>query len=119
MSSLRKLILPDHNKEFNAGSFFKNLILDKKDFQKLNNIIKVPYYESKSQYKVPSAFLIEQAGWKGKGLENVKVSNKHALVLTTNGNLYGKEIIKFANSIVDDIYSKFGVKLDIEPTLIL
>mgnify|MGYP001481971831 FL=1 len=69
-------------------------------------------------YKVPSAFLIERAGWKGKGLDNIRVSNKHSLVLTTTGNLKGKEVIKFANSIVDDIHNKFKVKLEIEPTLI-
>ena len=69
-------------------------------------------------YKIPSGFLIERAGWKGKCLGNVRVSTKHSLVLTTTGNLKGEEVIKFANSIVNDIYSKFKVKLEIEPTLI-
>ena len=51
-------------------------------------------------------------------MKNVKVSEKHALVLTTNGNLDGNEIVRFADSIIDDIYKKFKVKLEIEPTLI-
>ena len=118
VSSLRRIILPDHNKEFNVGSFFKNLILEEADFRNLNEIINVPYYKDNYKYKVPSGYLIEEAGWKGKGLKNVKVSEQHALVLTTNGNLDGNEIVRFADSIIDDIYNKFKVKLEIEPTLI-
>ncbi len=118
VSALRRNVLPDHNKEFNVGSFFKNLTLMEEEFNNLTNIIKVPFYKNNSLYKVPSAFLIERAGWKGKGLDNIRVSNKHSLVLTTTGNLKGKEVIKFANSIVDDIHNKFKVKLEIEPTLI-
>ena len=118
VSSLRRIILPDHNKEFNVGSFFKNLILEEADFRNLNEIINVPYYKDNDKYKVPSGYLIEEAGWKGKGLKNVKVSEQHTLVLTTNGNLDGNEIVRFADSIIDDIYNKFKVKLEIEPTLI-
>ena len=118
VSSLRRRVLPDHKKEFNVGSFFKNLILEKSDFRNLNKIINVPYHETNLKYKVPSGFLIEKAGWKGKRLKNVKVSQKHALVLIANGNQDGKEIIKFAQSIIDDVYEKFKVKLEIEPTLI-
>ena len=118
VSSLRRIILPDHNKEFNVGSFFKNLILEEADFRNLNEIINVPYYKDNYKYKVPSGYLIEEAGWKGKGLKNVKVSDQHTLVLTTNGNLDGNEIVRFADSIIDDIYNKFKVKLEIEPTLI-
>lgn len=118
VSALRRNVLPDHNKEFNVGSFFKNLTLREEEFNNLTNIIKVPFYKTNSLYKVPSGFLIERAGWKGKGLDNIRVSNKHSLVLTTTGNLKGKEVIKFANSIVDDIHNKFKVTLEIEPTLI-
>ena len=71
VSSLRRRVLPDHKKEFNVGSFFKNLILEKSDFRNLNKIINVPYHETNLKYKVPSGFLIEKAGWKGKRLENV------------------------------------------------
>ena len=80
--------------------------------------LNIPYHETNLKYKVPSGFLIEKAGWKGKRLKNVKVSQKHALVLIANGNQDGKEIIKFAQSIIDDVYEKFKVKLEIEPTLI-
>ena len=118
VSSLRRIILPDHNNEFNVGSFFKNLILEEADFRNLHEIINVPYYKDNYKYKVPSGYLIEEAGWKGKGLKNVKVSEQHALVLTTNGNLDGNEIVRCADSIIDDINNKFKVKLEIEPTLI-
>ena len=89
-----------------------------KEYSNLNEIINVPYYKDNYKYKVPSGYLIEEAGWKGNGMKNVKVSEKHALVLTTNGNLDGIEMVRFADSIIDDIYDKFKVKLEIEPTLI-
>jgi len=94
------------------------LILGEEDFKNLTEIINVPYYETNSSYKVSSGYLIEKGGWKGKGAKNVRISKKHASVLTTSGNLDGKEVVGFANSIIDDIYSKFRVKLEIEPTLI-
>tara|TARA_Y100001970_G_C14182793_1_gene830789 strand:- start:487 stop:1485 length:999 start_codon:yes stop_codon:yes gene_type:complete len=118
VSTLRTTILPDHNKEFNVGSFFKNLVLGEEDFKKLTKIISVPYHETNSLYKVSSGYLIEKSGWKGRGVGKVRISEKHASVLTTSGNLDGKELVRFANSIIDDVYSKFGVKLEIEPTLI-
>ena len=86
--------------------------------QLVKKLPKLPHFRENNLHKIPTAYLIEEAGWKGNGMKNVKVSGQHALVLTTNGNLDGNEIVRFADSIIDDIYDKFKVKLEIEPTLI-
>ena len=59
---LRNTILPDPKKVPNAGSFFKNILITKDEYNDLREIIDVPCHEeSKKMVKVSSAFLIEKA----------------------------------------------------------
>ena len=59
--------------------------------------------------------MIEKAGWKGKSLGPVKVSDKHALVITNpRGIGHFKDIIKLVEAITKDVYKKFGLKLEPE-----
>ena len=116
---LRNSILPDPNKEPNAGSFFKNILITKDKYSALSKIIDAPYHEeSHDMVKVSSAFLIEKAGWKGFRDKNVSVSDIHSLVLLSNGKAEGKEILLLAERIIEDVYQKFSVDLIIEPTVI-
>ena len=120
VNSIRTKILPDYKDEPNVGSFFKNLLLDKKTFIKLNSKIKdVPYFRDldKSLFKVPAAFLIEKSGWKGKEIGNVKVSEKHALVLVVKKGSDSKELLEVSSKITKDILEKLGVNLEIEPNI--
>ena len=120
VNAIRTKILPDHKKEPNVGSFFKNLILDEESFERLNTkLVNVPFYKDPENlsFKVPVAFLIEQAGWKGKKIGKVRVSHKHALVLITDENAESEDLTNFAALIIEDIYNKHGVKLEIEPNI--
>ena len=116
---LRNTILPDPKKVPNAGSFFKNILITKDEYNDLREIIEVPCYEeSKKMVKVSSAFLIEKAGWKGYAEDNVSVSDKHSLVFLCNGKATGKEVMLLADKITKDVHQKFGVNLIIEPSVI-
>jgi len=116
---LRKTILPDPKKVPNAGSFFKNILITKDEYNDLREIIEVPYHqESRKMVKVSSAFLIEKAGWKGHAEDNVSVSDKHSLVFLSNGKATGKQVMLLADKIIKDVYQKFGVNLIIEPSVI-
>ena len=116
---LRNTILPDPKKVPNAGSFFKNILITKDEYNDLREIIEVPYHEgSKKMVKVSSAFLIEKAGWKGYAEDNVSVSDKHSLVFLCNGKATGKEVMLLADKIIKDVHQKFGVNLIIEPSVI-
>ena len=68
--------------------------------------------------KISSAFLIEKAGWKGVRQGGVGISNQHSLVLITYEDVFGAEILSFAQEIIRDVFSSNGLKLEIEPTLI-
>ena len=120
VSTIRERILPDPSIKPNVGSFFKNLILDKKSFEKLKSQFdELPFFidAEGSSYKVPTAFLIEKGGWRGKKIGKVGVSDEHALVLVLEGEASSEEIINFSSLIKNDISAKYGVNLEIEPNL--
>jgi len=100
----------------NAGSFFKNPIVEKNIKDTL--VIQYPEivaFSFNNEYKISAGWLIEKAGWKGKSLGPVKVSDKHALVLTNpegKGNF--SDIKKLADVIISDVYKKFKIRLEPE-----
>lgn len=113
---LRRFRLPDIKKMGNAGSFFKNPIVTKEKADELiDRVFGLPMFkESETHRKVPAAFLIEKAGWKGKRIGNVGVFKGHALIIVNYGGASGKDILEFANEIEADIYDKFNIKLQKE-----
>lgn len=119
VTSIRKSKLPDPNVIGNAGSFFKNVFVNS---EKLNELLKLypsmPYFEEGETIKIPSSWLIEQAGWKGKRMGNAGVHEKHALVLVNYGGASGEEIGNLAEQIIASVFSKFGLKLVPEVNLI-
>lgn len=104
----------------NAGSFFKNPIIDEKT--KIELVKKYPdivVYPFDDKFKVFAGWLIEKAGWKGKSYKNAAVSAKHALILINKtGKANAKEVYDLSQDIIDDVYKKFGIKLDREVQLI-
>jgi UDP-N-acetylmuramate dehydrogenase len=114
---LRKKKLEDPKSICNAGSFFKNPIVDTKTFKLLK--VKnpdMPFFELKGgKYKLFAGWLIEKAGWKGKKHGNASVSSKNALVLTnTKGKATFSEIHSLSNMIIEDIKEKYSVVLEPE-----
>ena len=121
VTSIRNKLLPNYIEEPNVGSFFKNLTIHKQNLNELNKRVSgLPYYKNADglTYKVPVAFLIEKAGWKGHQQGNVRVSKKHALVLIADKGATSDELLSLSSSIVEDIYMKTLVKLEIEPEVI-
>ena len=65
MITIRRNKLPDPKFEPNVGSFFKNVVLTKEEFSKLDITEEIPVYLEGDDIKISAAFLIEKFGWKG------------------------------------------------------
>ncbi len=112
---IRRSKLPDPNLIGNAGSFFKNPIVDKIVFDKLiSEHPKMPYYQIDDKYKIPAGWLIEQAGFKGKRFGDVGVHKNQALVIVNYGKATGMEIKNLADIIMNEVEKKFYIKLQPE-----
>lgn len=135
VTAVRKSKLPDPAILGNAGSFFKNVFVQKEKLEELLKKYKdMPYYFEKMDeenidekkeieqknpnIKIPAGWLIEQCGWKGKKVGRVGVHDKQALVLVNYGGATGAEVKELADSIIDSVYLSFGIKLTPEVNLI-
>ena len=101
----------------NAGSFFKNPVIEHSKLKNLKRLYpNIPYFEyANRKYKCFAGWFIEKAGWKGKKYGNAAVSAKHALVLINPKKLAkASEIKTLAKKISDDVYRKFKVRLEPE-----
>ena len=114
--AIRDAKLPDVKQIGNAGSFFKNPVIDRAQFEALQrDYPDIPHYdEPNGKVKVPAGWLIEQAGWKGWHDEHVGVYEKQALVLVHYGGGKGEDIVYLAKRIQDSVEEKFGIKISPE-----
>lgn len=118
--SIRKSKLPDPNKIGNSGSFFKNPIVSKKQFDKLKKEFPtVPSYPiSQDKVKVPAGWLIEKAGLKGKRFGNYGVHKKQALVLVNYGNASGKDLLQLSRLIQLTVSRLFDINIEAEVNIV-
>ena len=118
--AIRQSKLPDPKELGNSGSFFKNPIISKADFEKIHlQFPEMKYYEvSETQVKVPAGWLIEQAGFKGKRFGDAGIHKNQALVLVNYGNATGQEILDVSKKIQETIFETFGIHIEAEVNVI-
>lgn len=118
--AIRQSKLPDPKVLGNAGSFFKNPVVE----QSLVDAILASYPDAPNypaengKRKLAAGWLIEKAGWKGKTLETYGVHKLQALVLVNYGGSTGKQIFDLSSEIIADIQAKFGVTLEREVNIL-
>lgn len=117
---IRQQKLPDPAVQPNAGSFFKNPVISKDRWQQLQEeYAKLPGYpQPDGSVKLPAAWLIDQAGWKGAVGQGCTVHREHALVLVNSGACSGRQLLQLAEDIIVDIERRFGILLIIEPQVL-
>jgi len=119
VSNIRRRKLPDPSILPNVGSFFKNPVVDAPTLESLRvNWPDLIAYPEGEHYKLAAGWLIDQCGWKGHREAHVGVHSRQALVLIHHGEGTGRELLELAERIREDVGSRFGVRLEIEPRII-
>lgn len=113
---IRRSKLPDVKELGNAGSFFKNPVVESTIAEKLKlQFENLPVYAANEGFsKLAAGWLIEKAGWKGVREGDVGVHENQALVLVNYGNATGKQIYAFSEKIKQSVFDQFGVELERE-----
>lgn len=117
--NIRRSKLPDPNEIGNAGSFFKNPVIDHAKFNELKSSYpEIPAYPNEHGVKLAAGWLIEQCGWKGFREGDAGVHAKQALVLVNYGTATGNQMLNLAHKIIASVNEKFGVEIEPEVNII-
>ncbi len=121
VTGIRNSKLPDPRVTGNAGSFFKNPVVDDDAAHLIAaEYPSMPLYPAgmAGKTKLAAGWLIEQAGWKGRSEGRVGIHPRQALIVINLGGATGAEIVAFARRVQDAVSEKFGVELETEVNII-
>lgn len=118
--AIRRRKLPDPAQIGNAGSFFKNPVVDAATAARLQAAHPdMPCYpQADGTTKLAAGWLIEQSGWKGRDLGPVGCFERQALVLVNRGGARGSDVRRIADAIQADVRARFGIALEPEPVFV-
>lgn len=112
ITEIRKNKLPDWEKIWTAGSFFKNPVINKKKRAKLQKEFdNLKWFPVDNWIKLSAWQLIDMCGFKWKSDGKVGTYKSHALVLVNEWYANGKDVMNFANQIQEEVKEKFEIEL--------
>lgn len=116
---IRRSKLPDPVVLGNAGSFFKNPVVEAEQYQRLQreHAGLVAYAQPDGRWKLAAGWLIDQAGWKGRREGCVGMHERQALVLVNYGGARADDVLALAEQIKASVQERFGVRLEQEPII--
>lgn len=111
--AIRRSKLPDPSEWGNAGSFFKNPVVTKEQFQWLKEeYSNIPHFPLEEDFvKLAAGWLIDQCGLKGYQIGDAAVHQQQALVIINKGNATASDVVELAHHIRQAVAAKFDVYL--------
>ncbi|MBS1493024.1 MAG: UDP-N-acetylmuramate dehydrogenase [Bacteroidetes bacterium] len=122
----RKSMVIDANdsNSVSCGSFFMNPVLNGEEYKKFEETlfhfpIKPKVFQTDGKYKIPAAWLIENAGFhKGMNRNGAAISENHSLALVNRG-CTSAQLLELANDIQNKVKQFFGINLVMEPVIVI
>ena len=118
---IRRQKLPDPAVLGNAGSFFMNPIVARSQYEEMSRRWPdVPHYDVDAAWvKIPAAWLIEKAGWKGRTMGQAAVHEGQPLVIVNMGGATAREVLDLAEAVQKGVKAQFGIQLQTEVNIII
>ncbi|MDE2119436.1 MAG: UDP-N-acetylmuramate dehydrogenase [Betaproteobacteria bacterium] len=118
--AIRRAKLPDPAQLGNAGSFFKNPVVNRtirnEILDEFPEIVSYPLEDG--NYKLAAAWMIDACGCKGRSVGAAAVDTRHALVLVNRGGATGEQVLSLAESVRASVRERFGIELEYEPVVV-
>lgn len=117
--AIRQSKLPDPRAIPNVGSFFKNPVVTRAQYEQLQQAHPglVAFPQDEQQVKLAAGWLIEKSGWRGREYAGARVHERQALVITNPQRLSGAAVLALADAVKAEVFCKFGVELEMEPRI--
>ena len=115
--AIRASKLPDPKQKPNAGSFFKNAVIEKWLLDELlEEYPEMPHYPmGDKSFKIPSGWLIEQCKFKGTLLHGMRVNPDNALVLINESATGYNDLAQARETIRNTVRDTFRITINQEP----
>jgi UDP-N-acetylmuramate dehydrogenase len=116
----RKTKLPNLEEYGCAGSFFKNPVVNDRQWRRLQNVYSDihGHEEPGNRFKLSAGQLLDAIKLKGYREGAVGIYEKHALIIVNHGEATGKEIYEFAKYIRDKATFYYGIQFEFEVNII-
>lgn len=127
VAAIRASKLPDPKNVWTAGSFFKNVYLNKEQYdafiqrvaRRHPDLSPVSYEVSPNEYKIPAGRIIDQLLWyRGHREWDVGCRPEQALCLVNYANATWPEVVQFAEKIQQECYEKLWIEIEPEVNFI-
>ena len=118
--ALRRRKLPDPAKLGNAGSFFKNPVVERAHhvqlLERFPSIVSYPL--AGGRFKIAAAWLIQSCGMRAVRRGAVGTYEHQALVLVNHGGATGAQVLGLAREVQHRVEEKFGIRLEPEVRIV-
>jgi UDP-N-acetylmuramate dehydrogenase len=106
-----------------VGSFFVNPVVEADLAARIRDAVPADpcpaWTLGQGRVKLAAAWMIEKSGFpRGFRAGRVGLSPFHALALVNHGDAAASEVLALARSIQEAVLARFGVALEMEPTLV-